>query len=45
MPFKKVRSFAVDVVALKNGIVIGPLLIELIGHEQLTSNKGGYCGN
>jgi hypothetical protein len=45
MGFRRLKSFAINAVATKAGTFIGPLLSELIGHSQLTPNRGGYCGN
>jgi hypothetical protein len=45
MPYKKLKCFAIDAVATKAGIIISPLMSELIGHEELTTFRGGFCGN
>lgn len=39
------RAFAADVVATRWGPVIGPVLAEIAGHEELTDNPGGWVGN
>jgi len=31
MPFYNLKSFAVNVIVLKNGIILGPLMSQLIG--------------
>jgi hypothetical protein len=45
MPFRHLKPFAIGGILIKAGTVIGPLQSELIGHEQLTLYRGGYCGN
>lgn len=45
MPFKQLKSFAINAVLTHAGTFIGPLFTQIIGHEQLTLYKGGYCGN
>ena len=45
MPFKRLRSFGVGVVAGRFGTALGPMHCELIGHRKLTPNLGGFCGN
>jgi hypothetical protein len=45
MPYRRLKAFAIDAVATKAGTIIGPLMSELIGHEELTAFRGGYCGN
>jgi hypothetical protein len=36
---------AIEACATKTGTFVGPLLGELIGFEELTPYKGGWCGN
>jgi hypothetical protein len=45
MPFRRLKSFAIDGVATHAGTALGPLCSELIGHHQLTDQRGGFCGN
>lgn len=45
MPYKRLLSFGIGVVAGKFGTVLGPLHSELIGHKKLTPFQGGFCGN
>jgi hypothetical protein len=45
MPYRRLKGFAIGAVATKAGTIIGPLVSELIGHEELTPFQGGYCGN
>ena len=45
MPYRRLKCFAIDAVATKAGTIISPLMSELIGHEELITLVGGYCGN
>ena len=36
---------AIEACATKQGTYVGPLLSEMIGFEELTPYKGGWCGN
>jgi hypothetical protein len=45
MPYKRFKSFAIGGICTNSGTFIGPLQSELIGHDKLTTYRGGYCGN
>jgi len=38
-------SGTVEGVATRNGTLVGPMLMETVGHEELTPYKGGWSGN
>jgi D-alanine-D-alanine ligase-like ATP-grasp enzyme len=40
-----VRGSAVEACTTKQGTIVGPLMTELVGFEELTPYKGGWCGN
>ncbi len=39
------RAVAVEACITRHGTVIGPLMIDLTGHPELTPYRGGWCGN
>ena len=39
------RGSAVEACTTRRGTVVGPLMTELVGFEELTPYKGGWCGN
>lgn len=39
------RPVAVEAVLTRCGTIVGPFMSELIGYEDLTPNRGGWCGN
>jgi hypothetical protein len=39
------RSAAIEACVTRHGTVVGPLMTELVGFEELTPFKGGWCGN
>ncbi len=39
------RGSAIEACATKRGTIVGPLMTELVGFEELTPYKGGWCGN
>ncbi|GJF09318.1 carboxylase [Mycolicibacterium cyprinidarum] len=39
------RPVAVEAVITRCGTIVGPFMTELIGYEDLTPNRGGWCGN
>ena len=41
----KCRGSAIEACATKAGTIVGPLMTELVGFEELTPYKGGWCGN
>jgi hypothetical protein len=45
MPFKRLKPLAIGGVVTHAGTVLGPLMSDLMGHPQLTTYLGGYCGN
>lgn len=45
MVCRRLKSLAITGVATHAGTVLGPLLAELIGHQHITPNRGGYCGD
>ncbi len=40
-----VRGSAIEACTTKRGTIVGPLMTELVGFKELTSKKGGWCGN
>ena len=38
-------SGTVEGVATRNGTLVGPMLMEIVGHAELTPYKGGWSGN
>jgi len=40
-----VRGSAIEACTTKHGTIVGPLMTELVGFEELTPKKGGWCGN
>lgn len=41
----RARSLAIEGCATASGVVVGPLMTEVIGHPTLTPYRGGWCGN
>ena len=41
----KNRAVAVEAVLTRRGIVISPVMSELVGYPELTLDRGGWCGN
>jgi len=41
----KCRGSAIEACATKAGTIVGPLMTELVGFDELTPYKGGWCGN
>jgi biotin carboxylase len=39
------RSSAIEACVTRHGIIVGPLMTELIGFPELTPYRGGWCGN
>ena len=39
------RGSAIEACTTREGTVVGPLMTELVGFEELTPYKGGWCGN
>jgi hypothetical protein len=39
------QAVAVEACITRHGTVIGPLMIDLTGHPELTPYRGGWCGN
>jgi hypothetical protein len=39
------RQAAIEACATRAGTIVGPLMTELVGFEELTPYKGGWCGN
>ena len=39
------RGSAIEACTTKKGTIVGPLMTELVGFEELTPYKGGWCGN
>ncbi len=39
------RGSTVEACATKHGTIVGPLLTELVGFQELTPYRGGWCGN
>jgi hypothetical protein len=39
------RAVAVEACITRHGTVIGPLMVDLTGHPELTPYRGGWCGN
>jgi len=39
------RGSAIEACVTKNGTIVAPLMTELVGFEDLTPYKGGWCGN
>lgn len=39
------QSGTIEGVATRNGTLVGPLLMEIVGHTSLTPYKGGWSGN
>ncbi|MEM8836344.1 MAG: biotin carboxylase [Planctomycetota bacterium] len=39
------RGAALEACVTKRGTIVGPLMTELVGFEELTPYKGGWCGN
>jgi hypothetical protein len=39
------RAAAVEACITRHGTVVGPLMIDLTGHPELTPYRGGWCGN
>ena len=39
------RASAIEACTTASGTLVGPLMTELVGFEQLTPHKGGWCGN
>jgi hypothetical protein len=41
----KCRGSAIEACATKQGTIVGPLMTELVGFQELTPYRGGWCGN
>ncbi len=41
----KCRGSAIEACATKQGTIVGPLMTELVGFNELTPYRGGWCGN
>ncbi len=39
------RGSALEACVTKHGTIVGPLMTELVGFQELTPYKGGWCGN
>ncbi len=39
------RGAAIEACATKQGTIVGPLMTELVGFNELTPYRGGWCGN
>lgn len=39
------RGSALEACVTRHGTIVGPLMTELIGFEELTPYRGGWCGN
>ncbi len=39
------RGAAIEACATKKGTIVGPLMTELVGFQEITPYKGGWCGN
>lgn len=39
------RGAAIEACVTKNGTIVGPLMTELVGFNDLTPYRGGWCGN
>jgi biotin carboxylase len=39
------RAVAVEACVTRHGTVVGPLMVDLYGHPELTPYRGGWCGN
>jgi len=39
------RGSAIEACATKQGTIVGPLMTELVGFDELTPYRGGWCGN
>ena len=39
------RGAALEACVTKNGTIVGPLMTELVGFNELTPYRGGWCGN
>lgn len=39
------RGSAIEACVTKQGTIVGPLMTELVGFQQLTPYRGGWCGN
>ena len=39
------RGSAIEACATKAGTIVGPLMTELVGFQELTPYRGGWCGN
>lgn len=39
------RAVAVEACITRHGTVVGPLMVDLTGHPELTPYRGGWCGN
>lgn len=39
------RGSAIEACATKEGTIVGPLMTELVGFNELTPYRGGWCGN
>ncbi|MEM8758823.1 MAG: biotin carboxylase, partial [Pseudomonadota bacterium] len=40
-----VRGSAIEACATSKGTIVGPLMTELVGFNELTPYRGGWCGN
>jgi len=39
------RGSAIEACVTKKGTIVGPLMTELVGFDELTPYRGGWCGN
>lgn len=39
------RQSALEACVTRHGVIVGPLMTELVGFKELTPYKGGWCGN
>ncbi len=39
------RGSAIEACTTKQGTIVGPLMTELVGFQELTPYRGGWCGN
>ncbi len=39
------RGSAIEACSTKRGTIVGPLMTELVGFQELTPYRGGWCGN
>jgi biotin carboxylase len=39
------RQTAIEACVTRHGTIVGPLMTELVGFQELTPYKGGWCGN